>query len=316
MKSSGYQSGQQRTIMIVGGIIVLALIGIGMIWIGFRLDRAGRSKDQQSSPTATSAMAGIQPPTSQVIVPTVTPLPTATAPLPTDTPQPTPVPEPMIVAQEGGVNLRSGPGATFSQVGRLEGGASARVTGKYADWWQIDYGGTPAWVANWVVADSNTGGVPEVAPPASPIPPVSAPPTAVPATAAPTAVPATAVPDTRGIVSDRFDVGTEGLEVKAPGPFGNAGDIWFYMQVSNTTAGDITLAKWGAFVEETGDFQMSYGGPDGGKPLKVDAGKTCQHDDHINQFTLPEGTYHLWQRVCFQDGYCVNIDGPVEIRIG
>ncbi len=316
MKSSDFQSGQQRTMLIVAVIVVLAIIGIGMLLVGFMLGNGGQSKSQPS-PTATSTLPGVQPPVGGAVVPTFTPLPTATPPPPTDTPAPTPVPEPMIVAQEGGVNLRSGPGTTFSTVGRLEGGASARVTGKYADWWQVDYGGTPAWVANWVVADSNTEGVAEVAPPASPIPSTSIPPTAVPPTAAaPTAIPPTAVPDTRGIVSDRFDVGTKDLKVKAPGPFGNVGDVWFYVQISNTTMGKITVAKWGTFVEETGDFQMSYGGPKAGKPLELEAGKSWQHEDHINQFTLPEGTYHLWERICFTDGYCVNIDGPVQITIG
>jgi hypothetical protein len=319
MKSSDFQSGQQRTMLMVAVIVVLALIGIGLLLVGFIWGNRGQPKDQPS-PTATSALPVVQPPVGEAVVPTFTPLPTATPPPPTATPPPTPVPEPMVVAQEGGVNLRSGPGTNFAVVGRLEGGASARVTGRYADWWQVDYGGTPAWVANWVVTDSNAEAVPEVAPPASPIPSTAVPPTAIPATAAPTAVPATAVPDTRGIVSDRFVVGNRQKDgsIKANSQFGNAGDIWFDMQISNTTSETIIVDKWGAIVQETGHFQMSYGGPEAGKPLELEGGKSWQHKDHFynEEADLDVGTYHIWMRICFQDGYCVNIDGPVPITIG
>ena len=77
----------------------------------------------------------------------------------------------MIVVQAGGGNLRSGPGTNFATVGRLEENATARITGRYGDWWQVDYGGTPAWVANWVVTVSNADRVPKVVPPSSPTPP-------------------------------------------------------------------------------------------------------------------------------------------------
>jgi hypothetical protein len=323
MRSSDFQSGQQRTMLFVGGVIVLALIGIGMIWVGFRLDRAGRS-DNQPSPTATSALPAVQPPGGGVaIVPTSTPLPTATPPPPTDTPQPTPVPEPMVVAQEGGVNVRSGPGMGFSTVGRLEGGASARVTGKYADWWQIDYGGTQAWVANWVVTDSNTGGVPDVVPPASPIPATSVPPTPIPATAGPTAVPATAVPDTRGLQANHFSVGLKEKKKESVNPqsaYGNIGDVWFCFEAVNAGAGEVTLSEFGAWAKENGHFQVSWGGGEG--PFTVPAGgavgqtRWCDHFYNDKDPEFPQGTYHIYLRACFTDGYCVNLAGPIAVNIG
>jgi hypothetical protein len=315
MRSSDFQSGQQRTMLIVAVIAVLALIGIGLLLVGFVL--GNRQPDDQPLPTATSAMPVVQPPAGGAIVPTFTPLPTVTPPLPTDTPQPTSAPEPMIVAQEGGVNLRSGPGTTFSVVGRLEGGSSARVTGRYADWWQVDYGGTSAWVANWVVSDSDTAGVSEVVPPPSPIPPTSVPPTAIPPTSAPTAIPATAMPDTRGLRADTFVVGNKnGDSVKPNTTFGNAGDVWFYMRITNTSGGPIVIPQWGLYVEETGDFQKSWGGPGGGEPLTIPSGGVMDWMDHINQFTLGAGKFKVWMRACFQDGYCVNLAGPVQIDIG
>jgi hypothetical protein len=322
MKSSDFQSGQQRTMLIVAVIVVLAIIGIGMLLVGFMLGNGGQSKDQPS-PTATSTLLGIQPPVGGAIVPTFTPLPTATPPPPTDTPQPTPVPEPMIVAQEGGVNLRSGPGTTFSAVGRLEGGASARVTGRYADWWQVDYGGTPAWVANWVVTDSNTTGVPEVVPPASPIPSTAVPPTAIPATAAPTAIPVTAVPDTRGLTVNHFSVGLKDKkkeEVKPQSSYGNIGDVWFCFEAVNAGGGDVTIADFGAWSQENGHFQISWGGGEG--PFTVPAGgvvgmpRWCDHFYNDRDPKFGVGTYHIWLRACFPDGYCVNLAGPVVVNIG
>lgn len=315
MRGSDFQSGQQRTILAIGGIVVLALMGIGMIWIGFRLDNGGQS-DAKLSPTATQLLPGVVQPPGGASVPTHTPLPTVTPSLPTDMPTLTPIPEPMIVAQAGGVNLRSGPGTNFSVVGRLEGGASARVTGRYGDWWQVDYVGTAAWVANWVVTASNTEGVPDVVPPPSPIPPTSVPPTSTPSP--PTAVPPTAAPDTRGIVANAFIVGNkqEDGDINPNDEFGNSNDVWFYMSITNNSDGGVTIVKWGAWVQETGDFQMSWGGSGGGEPLRLETGQGKEWDDHINQFTLGAGTFHLWMRACFEDGYCVNLAGPVEIRIG
>jgi hypothetical protein len=314
MRSSDFQVEQRRTVLMVAGWFVVVLIGIGMLWVGFRLGKGGQSAEGQPSPTATSVVSGVAPTAAGAVIPTYTPLPTDTPLAPTAIPTETPVPEPMIVAQAGGVNLRSGPSTNFSSVGRLEGGASLRVTGRYGDWWQVDYAGTPAWVANWVVTASNTEGVSDVVPPPSPIPPTRVPPTSTPGP--PTAIPATATPDTRGIVSNRFEVGTKGLVVKAPGPFGNASDVWFYMIINNTSGNGQEIVKWGVWVQETGDYQRSWGGPGGGEPLRLETGQSKEWDDHINQFTLGKGTYHLWMRVCFNDGYCVNIDGPVEIRIG
>jgi stage II sporulation protein P len=131
--------------------------------------------------------AGAPAPTHR---PTSTPAPRSTS-VPTPSPIPTFVPmtrpaatvgaEAMVVAQAGGTNLRSGPGTDFPVVGRLEADEAARITGRYGDWWQVDYAGTPAWVANWVVTATHADRVPEVVPPSSPLPPTAVPPTAGPA---------------------------------------------------------------------------------------------------------------------------------------
>ena len=311
--SSGY--GQERTIWLIVGVVVMALIGIGLLWLGFTLGKGS------GGPAATEATATVTPqilPTLVAVVPTAVVQPTATS-LPDPTATATPIPEPMVVAQAGGVNLRSGPGTNFASVGRLEENATARITGKYGDWYQVDYGGTSAWVADWVVTATNADGVGEVVPPPSPIPATNVPPTATPIPA--TAVPAaTATPGIRGLQVNEFEVGNKsGDGVKASsGPFGNAGDIWFCFDVSNQSGGGMTLKSTGAYVQETGDHQISWGDagpfdvPSGGK---IGGSKWCDHlyNDKVN---MGVGTYHIWLRICFDDGSCVNAAGPKEVKIG
>jgi uncharacterized protein YgiM (DUF1202 family) len=320
MRNSDFQFGQQRTMLLIVGWFVVVLIGVGMLLVGFMLGAGQSSEKAQVSPTATLALPGVQP-TAIALIPTYTPLPTDTL-LPTSIPAPTPVPEPMIVAQAGGVNLRSGPGINFAAIGRLEEGQSARVTGRYGDWWQVDYVGAPAWVANWVVTASNTEGVAEVVPPPSPIPSTAVPPTAIPPTAAPTAIPATAAPDTRGLTVKSFIVGNkvkDKEEVKSNTSFGNAGDIWFCFDVVNSTGGGITLSQVGGWAQENDHFQVSWGT---GGSFTVPAGGTvggrkwCDHFYNDRAPKFKAGTYHIWLRICFQDGYCVNAAGPVEVKIG
>lgn len=96
-----------------------------------------------------------------------------------------PAGQPTIVAGSDGLNVRSGPGTNFAVLAHVNPGTQFRVTGKYADWWQIDYNGTPAWAYSGVVTAYNTGSVPQVVPPASPAP-TGAAPTPVPPTLTPT----------------------------------------------------------------------------------------------------------------------------------
>jgi len=52
------------------------------------------------------------------------------------------------------VNVRSGPGSEYVSVGNLEARATADVTGRSNDneWLRVDFGGTPGWVAFFVVS--------------------------------------------------------------------------------------------------------------------------------------------------------------------
>lgn len=298
-------SGQYRVMLLVIGAVVAIAAMAGLVLLGYALG-SRQSATEEATSTAPAVGAVSPTPTFPVVFATYTPLPQVT---PTWTPVP-PTPTqavPMIVAGDLGLNVRAGPGLNFRTLIHVNPGTQFVVIGRYADWWQIDYNGTPAWAYSGVVTAFNTEGVPEVVPPPSPVPPT---PTAtlIPPTPTPAATP---TPDTRGIVGVRFDV------ERAPGPFGNAGDVWFNMEIRNTSNVPIVVAKWGAWIQENGVFQMSWGGPTAGEPLSLAPGQSFQWRDHLYAEQVPgTGTYHLWMRLCFQDGYCVNLKGPVEFRIG
>jgi hypothetical protein len=99
-----------------------------------------------------------------------------------------PTPPPALVAEDGGVNVRGGPGLDYAVVGSLMPGDTAAVTGRHQDWLRIDYGGGDAWVAGWVVAAQGVDDVPQVD--AASLPPTPAPTPTTSATPQPTEDPA------------------------------------------------------------------------------------------------------------------------------
>jgi hypothetical protein len=87
--------------------------------------------------------------------------------IPTPTPtSPPPPPRPIVLAHEGAVNLRSGPGDNYFKVGRIAKGESMEIVGRNNDssWWLVAVpGGSLAWVSNEVVATYNvTANIPVV----------------------------------------------------------------------------------------------------------------------------------------------------------
>jgi lipoprotein-anchoring transpeptidase ErfK/SrfK len=152
---------RESLIILIGLLLavaaLVALAPIALAWF------AGRPA--QAAPAATSS------PTPTAYVVPVTPEPTAE--LPTATPLPlTPTPTPsVVVTASDGANVRSRPGTNYERVGYLAAGTQVKVLGRYADWWQIDYEGQPAWIYGGIVAASDVEGVPEVVPPPTPIPP-------------------------------------------------------------------------------------------------------------------------------------------------
>jgi len=85
------------------------------------------------------------------------------------TPTPTPLPPPpkaIVMAHQGGVNLRSGPSDNYFRVGRMAKGDSLEIVGRNNDssWWLVATpGGSFAWVCTKVVATYNvTNNIPVV----------------------------------------------------------------------------------------------------------------------------------------------------------
>lgn len=174
-----------RGVLVFLGWVLVVGLGVGLAWYGFVWSERGEQAEGTPAPgaavgTSPQPTAGPLPPLSTA----ASSIPTPTVvPVPTDAPEPTPVPPtavpptPYIVAGVDGVNVRTGPGTNYTQVGYIDPGAQAPLVDNSGDWWQIRYEGAVAWVfAELVEAFNVDQGVP---PPAT-VPAATAPPTATP----------------------------------------------------------------------------------------------------------------------------------------
>lgn len=80
-----------------------------------------------------------------------------------------------IIVQRGPVSLWSGPSTDYNKVGSAEQGEKLPVVDSQGDWYQVNRGGTLAWVAGWLVETSDevvpvTPGQDPVEPPKPPKP--------------------------------------------------------------------------------------------------------------------------------------------------
>lgn len=295
-------------LFIVGFVIVLAM-GIWLIWVGFRLGEEAEPTEEArlpitATPTSAQALSLAETPVPTAAAP-VSPLSTDTPlPPPTATTEPTAIPPTdtlapaIVVAGEGGVNVRSGPGVNYTKLGYLQPNSEALLIGRYNDWWQIEYSGAPAWVSGEYAAARNAEAVPEAVPPPSPVPPPPQP-TAPPA---PTEVPPTPPPaDVRGLEARGYQVEA------APGPYGVGKKIWFHMWINNNSATAVPFTALGTVVGETGQFQKSW------TYSEIEAGKKFEWRDNI--IISNPGTYNLWMTICFHDGECNRLMGPVQVIV-
>ncbi len=292
---------QVPTAVYLVGWILLVGVGALLVWYGFRPTGGG---EPTVEPTAVLPVTplGTAGPTALPPSPTNTPMPTATLP-------PTPIPPtatpgtPYIVAGELGVNVRTGSGINYQLIGHLDPGAQAQVTGQHNGWWQILYQGGPGWVIDEYVTAYNTGSIPDVQPPPAPtaVPPTPVPPTPVPQPTVPPTPTTNPVAYFRGLKPNSYVV--EG----APGPYGAGQDIWFNMDITNESGGNVDYTALGTWVEETGQYQKSW------TNSTFSPGQHFTWRDHINIPTA--GTYHLYMRICYTDGWCVNMLGPVVANV-
>lgn len=197
---------------------------------------------------------------------------------PTDTPSPEDN-RPLVTANSGAVNLRSGPGTNYDRVGTLTGGSSAEIVGRTADssWWQISTTGGLAWIAASVTTSSNTS---------NSIPIVDAPPP--PATATPrppTNTPQPAATDTPVPPSHQYSLAN------------------MFGQVNE------------GITQVRGDIRDAAGNPVNGARVRVRSGSFCT----VSYMSGPQGGYQpggydiLLDRFAKDGSWLVAVvDGPAE----
>jgi len=129
--------------------------------VGLRKLQARSVNSKQETLTSPAVEVAVQ----QGATPQSTNTPTATAIPIAPTPPPTPTGcTPMVIVQAKALNVRSGPGTTYSTLGRLQADETAEVVGRNAagTWWQIRFGTTYGWVSGSYVTPSCTDRVPIV----------------------------------------------------------------------------------------------------------------------------------------------------------
>ncbi|MCL5996315.1 MAG: SH3 domain-containing protein [Chloroflexi bacterium] len=175
-----------KAILIVGGLLaLLVLIGVpvGLISLASGATTSPEPSSENAFatipvtiyPSPTSMATPTSPPTLTPIatpssVPTAEPSPSATVAL---TPEAAIAATLTVTDSNDYVNVRSGPGTTYSTLGRLDKGQSAPVTGKSQNglWWQITFNNQPGWVyapIARVTGDTNAVPVVQVQPSATP----------------------------------------------------------------------------------------------------------------------------------------------------
>ena len=144
---------------------IWAVIGVVLLAVALSsciTPRAARGPVTTPVPTKTLRPTFTHTPAQPTMTsaPTVAPA-TATPEAPTDTPEPptavaSPPSEVSRLTAPAAVNVRSGPGTNYAQIGRLQAGQSFVITGKNpaGDWWQFDFNGRPGWVLGELVRAS------------------------------------------------------------------------------------------------------------------------------------------------------------------
>jgi len=93
----------------------------------------------------------------------------------------------------------------------------------------------------------------------------------------------------------------------APGPFEVDEEIWFNIDITNSSGGTVAYQALGTWVEETGQFQKSW------SYSAFSPGQHFMWRDHIH---IPApGTYHLWLAIQFDDGAGVKLRGPITVTV-
>jgi hypothetical protein len=286
------------------GIVVLALVGLGMIILAIASAMSGGLVG--APPTATtSALAPI--PTQVVIIPTTTPAPemsptpsAAPATATSDAPEPTATAQWKISIEYPGY-VRSGPGTTYAVVGGINPGESATLIGRddTATWFVIAFPAATdgkGWVSNIVASVEGDIQALPILQPSGPPPAVTAAPRNPTATNAPAQQP-TATPQaysSRGIVGQAFWFETTSAGVGQ--------EVWFHFKVTNTSNSDVPFGLLAAHTD-VGPTARSWGN------TSLSAGQTLEWRDNI-KFSAA-GTYQVYLGICYgNDNACAAGQSP------
>ena len=141
----------------IWAVLAMAVLAIGLS--SCTASRTARGPVTTPVPTKTLRPTFTHTPAKPTMTAAPTEVPaTATSEAPAATPEPpTEVPSPTAevskLTANSSVNVRSGPGTNYPQVGRLQAGESYVITGKNptGDWWQFDFNGQSGWVLGELV---------------------------------------------------------------------------------------------------------------------------------------------------------------------
>ncbi len=139
----------KATLILIGLVLLVIIVGIP---VGVIILLTDQSRHPAEAPPTTQAISPLQ------ITTTATTLAVSPSPTPTVVPLPSPSLTPTtavsmlvqltITDTNDFVNIRSGPGLTYTVVSRLNKGQTATVIGRNADssWWLIDINTVRGWV--------------------------------------------------------------------------------------------------------------------------------------------------------------------------
>ena len=135
-------------LMVLGWVLVVG-VAIGLVWYSFANEPAPAPSAGEPGDVAPPQQPTVSP--TYVLLPTATLIPTPQPLTPSPTPEPTaippsPTPTPYIVAGVDGVNVRTGPGTNYEQIGYIDPDGQAEYVGTEGDWVQIRYDGEIAYV--------------------------------------------------------------------------------------------------------------------------------------------------------------------------
>ena len=205
-----------------------------------------------------------------------------------------------LTVGENGANVRSGPGTEFDLLGALDPGDTAEVTGRYEDWYRIDYEGASGWVAGWIVEVTGAENVPEVDL-------IEASEPALDEEGTPTATVVRPTPEPSFRTEEYVVDG-------APGPFSVGDDITFSFRVVNLTDADMEFRAIGTRAQETDELFGSLESVAPDPPLEIGPGQALEGTGTI-RFSEP-GSYTLWLYMVLADDTSLQLAGPVAVTIG